>query len=146
MSHGDDAFDMRAAPMRIGRVRLRVRDLAAVARFYRDVIGLAVLQQGEGSMLLGTVSAPLLELVGDPSLRPRDGRGAGLFHVAFLLPAAPTSGAGSRSPAPTASRCTARPTTASARRSTWRTRKATASRSTPITRPRAGAAPTARSA
>lgn len=86
MSHGDDAFDMRAAPMRIGRVRLRVRDLAAVARFYRDVIGLAVLQQGEGSMLLGTVSAPLLELVGDPSLRPRDGRGAGLFHVAFLLP------------------------------------------------------------
>lgn len=86
MSHGDDAFDMRAAPMRIGRVRLRVRDLAAVSRFYRDVIGLSVLQGGEGPMLLGTVSAPLLELVGDPSLRPRDGREAGLFHVAFLLP------------------------------------------------------------
>src|SRR5690606_17098430 len=86
MTANHEAFDMRAAPMRIGRVRLRGRDLAAVSRFYREIIGRAVLRQDEAAAVLGPTAAPLLELVGDRSLDPGDRRQAGLFHVAFLLP------------------------------------------------------------
>ena len=87
MTDRQDSFDLHAAPMRIGLLRLRVRDLDAVARFYRDVIGLSLLQEGPATKVLGTSAAPLLELSGDPSLPPRDRRDAGLFHMAFLLPA-----------------------------------------------------------
>ena len=87
MSASQDNFDFHSAPMRIGRMRLGVRDLATVSRFYQDVIGLSVLSQDEAATVLGTAAGPLLELAGDPSLQPRDRSDAGLFHVAFLLPA-----------------------------------------------------------
>jgi catechol 2,3-dioxygenase len=80
------AFDMTAAPMRIGTVRLKVRDLATVAAFYGRVLGLAEIEAGETRVVLGTAGTPLLELEGDPSLAPRDPRQAGLFHTAFLMP------------------------------------------------------------
>ena len=79
-------FDMDAAPLRIGMVGLRVRDLDRVARFYRDVIGLEELVGGEGRRLLGVGKTPLLELAEDKGLAPVDPREAGLFHTAFLLP------------------------------------------------------------
>lgn len=79
-------FDLRAAPMAIGRVRLRVRDLGGVAGFYRDAIGLDPLRDEPGVITLGTAGRPLLELVGDPALRARDRRDASLFHTAFRLP------------------------------------------------------------
>lgn len=82
-------FDMRAAPMRIGRVRLRVRDLDAVASFYRTALGLVQLGTTAGRITLGTQGLPLLELVGDPGLDANDRRQAGLFHTAFLLPSRP---------------------------------------------------------
>jgi catechol 2,3-dioxygenase len=78
-------FDLDAAPIRIGRVTLRVRDLAAVSRFYRDVIGLLLLEDTPARAVLGTGLRPLLVLQGDKALRPRDRREAGLFHTAFLL-------------------------------------------------------------
>lgn len=81
-----DAFDLAAAPLRIGRVRLRVRDLDSVAAFYRRVLGLDVLASGPDRVTLGTGTTPLLDLAGDARLRPRDPRDAGLFHTAFLLP------------------------------------------------------------
>src|SRR5262245_54968379 len=40
-------------PMRIGMVTLRVRNLDAVSDFYRDVIGLAVIERSENSAVLG---------------------------------------------------------------------------------------------
>ncbi|MFD1913372.1 VOC family protein [Halodurantibacterium flavum] len=81
-----DRFEMSAAPMRIGRVRLRVRDLALVSTFYRSMLGLSLIGESRDRTVLGTGTAPLLELIGDPGLAPRDPRQAGLFHTAFLLP------------------------------------------------------------
>lgn len=86
MTTRQDSFELEAAPMRIGLLRLGVRDLDAVSRFYRDIIGLAVLREDAAATVLGTPAGALLELSGDPGLRPRDRREAGLFHMAFLLP------------------------------------------------------------
>jgi catechol 2,3-dioxygenase len=79
-------FDLNAAPMRIGRVRLKVRDLAGVSGFYQDALGLVPVGQSAERIVLGVSGKPLLELVGDSSLAPLDRREAGLFHTAFLLP------------------------------------------------------------
>lgn len=89
MTDTADLFDMDAAPMRIGAVRLKVRDLDAVSGFYRRVLGLSPLTQGDGEITLGTGETSLLTLVGNPGLTPHDPRQAGLFHTAFLLPARP---------------------------------------------------------
>lgn len=86
MTNSTEKFDMNAAPIRIDSVRLRVRDLAAVSSFYRDVLGLVPLTETGNSVTLGTEETPLLHLDGDPALRPRNRRQAGLFHTAFLLP------------------------------------------------------------
>jgi catechol 2,3-dioxygenase len=82
----NELFDMRAAPMRIGKVRLHVRDLDAVASFYKSVLGLSQLGSTGGRITLGNDKSPLLELVGEPALAPHDRRQAGLFHTAFLMP------------------------------------------------------------
>jgi catechol 2,3-dioxygenase len=79
-------FVLDAAPIRIGRVTLRVRDLAAVSRFYQDIIGLRLLEETPTRVTLGAGRRPLLVLDGNPTLLPRDRREAGLFHTAFLLP------------------------------------------------------------
>lgn len=86
MTTATDMFDLDSAPMRIGKVRLRVRDLPRVAEFYRQVIGLEPVDGDERHAALGTGGKTLVELYGDPSLAPRDRRAAGLFHTAFLLP------------------------------------------------------------
>lgn len=79
-------FDMDAAPLRIGRVGLKVRDLAAVTDFYERVIGLERLEEDGATVFLGRAGRALLALTGDPALRPDATREAGLFHTAFLLP------------------------------------------------------------
>lgn len=86
MTVATDVFDMNAAPMRIGTVRLKVRDLDAVSTFYQTVLGLSPVASGECRITLGTSGTPLLELVGDASLAPLDPRQPGLFHTAFLMP------------------------------------------------------------
>ena len=86
MTTHPDIFDHKNAPLRIGRVRLKVRDLDKVAGFYEQVLGLTRLAEGDDLVTLGTSATPLLELAGDPALTPRNRRDAGLFHTAFLLP------------------------------------------------------------
>ncbi len=86
MTAANDLFDMTAAPMRIGTVRLKVRDLETVSAFYRQVLGLDVIETGTGRAVLGTGDTALLELEGNAALLPPDPRQAGLFHTAFLLP------------------------------------------------------------
>lgn len=86
MTTANDFFDMNAAPMRIGSVRLKVRDLDAVSSFYQRVLGLGPIAGGPHRITLGTGNTPLLELEGDPGLSPLDPRQAGLFHTAFLMP------------------------------------------------------------
>ena len=76
----------RGAPMRIGSVALAVRDMDAVSRFYREVVGLEVLESGAELQRLGAGATPLLELRRDAHARREDPRSAGLFHTAFLLP------------------------------------------------------------
>lgn len=75
-----------AAPLKIGKVVLTVRDLGRVGRFYQEVIGLHEIAGDGGSALLGVGSAVLLELRRDAQARLHSPRDAGLFHTAFLLP------------------------------------------------------------
>ncbi len=86
MTTATDFFDMTAAPLRIGTVRLRVRDLDAVSRFYQTVLGLSPIASDARHVTLGTGTTPLLELAGDATLAPHDPHQAGLFHTAFLMP------------------------------------------------------------
>lgn len=87
MTITNDDFDMLAAPLRIGTVRLKVRDLEAVSTFYQTALGLSPVGATDSRIFLGVGGTPLLELEGDPSLSPLDPRQAGLFHTAFLMPA-----------------------------------------------------------
>ena len=86
MAYPTEFFDMNAAPMRIGTVRLAVRDLPTVSAFYQHVLGLSVIESTGARVTLGQGDRPLLELDGDAALTAVDPRQAGLFHTAFLLP------------------------------------------------------------
>lgn len=80
------AFNLAEAPMAIGTVTLRVRDLDQIGRYYREVVGLRTIDVAENTHLLGAGDRALLELRSDPAAVPRDPGAAGLFHTAFLLP------------------------------------------------------------
>ncbi|HEY4399410.1 MAG TPA: VOC family protein [Lactobacillaceae bacterium] len=71
----------------LGPVALRVRDLAAMARYYQEAFGFVILAQTARQIVLGQRldRAPLLILEAQPDA-PYDPRSAGLFHTAFLLP------------------------------------------------------------
>ena len=86
MTSSSEYFDMSTAPMRIGTVRIKVRDLDAVSGFYQRVMSLREMARGERTATLGTGATPLLVLEADPALAPGDRRQAGLFHTAFLMP------------------------------------------------------------
>lgn len=74
------------APISIASVGLKARDADALARFYREVVGLEQLSRGGGTIALGAGDRILLEIEQDAALAPDDPRAAGLFHTAFLLP------------------------------------------------------------
>ncbi|RAP73632.1 VOC family protein [Paenibacillus montanisoli] len=77
------------AGARIGSVHLRVSQLERSIAFYREVVGLQVLERGEGTAALGVSggSAPLLHLREIPNAAPLPRRsGAGLYHFALLVP------------------------------------------------------------
>ena len=73
-------------PLHIGAVGLKVRDLDRLAGFYRDALGLAVLERGKDGATLGAGDVPLLHLEHAPAAKPDDTRDAGLYHTAFLMP------------------------------------------------------------
>jgi catechol 2,3-dioxygenase len=73
-------------PIHIRSVSLRVRDLQMMTAFYNQIMGLDVLSQNEGQAVLGKDGEPLLTLKAQPSGVPDEGRSAGLFHTAFLMP------------------------------------------------------------
>src|SRR6476469_1406818 len=69
----------------MGTVHLTVGDLGRSLDYYRQAIGLDVLEQADGEATLGSGGEPLLHLVELPGARPADGY-AGLFHFALLVP------------------------------------------------------------
>jgi catechol 2,3-dioxygenase len=73
-------------PMRIGMVTLRVRNLDAVSDFYRDVIGLTVIERSADSAELGAGGVRLLTLQAHPQAATESRNAAGLYHTAFLMP------------------------------------------------------------
>lgn len=75
------------APLHAASVTLAVRDLAGVAGFYQDLLGLRPLPApAPGRLTLAAGGRPLLHLRHTPEARPESGREPGLFHTAFLLP------------------------------------------------------------
>lgn len=76
-----------SAPISAGRVGLVARDAAALADYYRDVVGLAEISRSNGKIAMGAGGRSLLEIEERRNARPDNPRSAGLFHTAFLLPA-----------------------------------------------------------
>lgn len=79
-------FDMMAAPLRVGAVTLRVRDLTKLSDFYQKIMGLQLISETPQEVRLGVAGQALLVLEGNPAFKPLDPREAGLFHTAFLMP------------------------------------------------------------
>jgi len=75
------------APLHIGALGLGVRDLDRMTAFYRDVIGLAVIERSDNVARLGAGEVAILELMLKPDAKPDDPHEAGLYHTAFLMPA-----------------------------------------------------------
>ena len=73
-------------PLHIGAIGLKVRDIEAVSRFYRDVLGLGVLDRGNDRTALGAGGVPVVHLEYRPDAAPDNQREAGLYHTAFLMP------------------------------------------------------------
>lgn len=70
----------------VGEVGLKVLDLEGMSRFYREVIGLEVLEETENTAVLGASGKALLKLEAIDGLTPKKARYAGLYHFAILLP------------------------------------------------------------
>src|SRR2546422_914686 len=73
----------------MGAVHLTVGDLERSLGYYREAIGLDVLETGGGRGSLGAGERELLVLVEEPGARPAPGH-TGLFHFALLLPDRPS--------------------------------------------------------
>jgi catechol 2,3-dioxygenase len=73
-------------PLHIGAVGLKVRDLDRLTGFYRDVLGLSVLDRSKDGSALGAGDVSLVHLEHRPEAAPDDTRTAGLYHTAFLVP------------------------------------------------------------
>ncbi len=69
----------------VSAVTLHTDDLAGLAAYYRDAVGLTPLAEGDGLAVLGRGTTPVLTLQHTPGL-PAARRGeAGLFHTAILF-------------------------------------------------------------
>lgn len=73
-------------PMRIGMVTIRVRKLDTMADYYRDVLGLAVMERSAAGAVLGAGGVKLLVLEARPDAANEARNAAGLYHTAFLMP------------------------------------------------------------
>jgi catechol 2,3-dioxygenase len=82
---GGPTFASRT-PMRVGMVTMRVRNVDLVADFYRDVIGLTVMERSPTGAQLGAGGVRLLALEAHPQATAESRNAAGLYHTAFLMP------------------------------------------------------------
>jgi catechol 2,3-dioxygenase len=71
----------------IHRVDLRVRNIGDAVSFYRDIVGLHVLEQDDKSAALGPPEGPALLVLNSQGVdAPASRNSTGLFHTAFLFP------------------------------------------------------------
>ncbi|HEV7134423.1 MAG TPA: VOC family protein [Gaiellaceae bacterium] len=77
-----------AAQTHMGPVELSVADLDRTVAYWRDEIGLRLLERANGRASLGT-DTELLRFVEEPGAQPATGH-TGLFHVALLVPDRPS--------------------------------------------------------
>jgi catechol 2,3-dioxygenase len=73
-------------PLHIGAYGLKVRDLDRMTAYYRDLLGLAVIERDARGAKLGAGGVAFLHLEPAPDAKPDDEREAGLYHTAFLMP------------------------------------------------------------
>jgi catechol 2,3-dioxygenase len=73
-------------PLHIGSLALNVRDLDRMTGYYRDLLGLDVIERSPTAARLGAGGVPFLELQHHPDMTGDDAREAGLYHTAFLMP------------------------------------------------------------
>jgi catechol 2,3-dioxygenase len=78
-------MDAIAPQTTVGAVHLTVSDLARSLDYYREAIGLAVLEEGSGRASLGANGRELLALVEQAGARPAAGY-TGLYHLALRVP------------------------------------------------------------
>ncbi|WP_127795373.1 VOC family protein [Agromyces sp. LHK192] len=69
----------------MGAVTLRVADLDAMIRYYRDGVTLDLLRQDGAVAVLGRGATPVVILEHAPELRHASPRDAGLYHTAILF-------------------------------------------------------------
>ncbi|WP_123304105.1 VOC family protein [Bogoriella caseilytica] len=74
-----------AASTTMGAVTLNVADLDGMTAYYRDGVGLTVLEQRGPVVTLGRPGRPVVVLVNTPSLRHASPSDAGLFHNAIVF-------------------------------------------------------------
>jgi catechol 2,3-dioxygenase len=78
---------------RIARVDLRVQDVDSALAFYRDVVGLEVLERDGTRALLGAPGGPgFLNLDSAGVTAPALKQATGLFHIAIRFPSRPALG------------------------------------------------------
>ncbi|QEO14788.1 VOC family protein [Agromyces intestinalis] len=77
--------DLLAADTGMGAVTLRVADLDAMIRYYRDGVTLDLLRHDGPTAVLGRGATPIVILEHAPELRHAAPREAGLFHTAILF-------------------------------------------------------------
>ena len=101
----------------LGAVHLTITDLARSVEYYRQVVGLTLLDQGTAAASLGVDGREFLVLVEEPEAWRAAGH-SGLYHFALLLPRRVDLAHGWRTRLAIASRSSGSPTISSARRST----------------------------
>jgi len=74
-----------AAATSLGAVHLTVSELERSVSYYRQAIGLSVLERSDDHAVLGAGTEPLIVLFEDSGARPADGH-TGLYHAALRLP------------------------------------------------------------
>jgi catechol 2,3-dioxygenase len=94
-SYGDPPRGFRLpSETGLGPVRLQVADLERSLAFYREVLGLRVLERADARAVLAAQDSPgtLVELSERRGARPAGSGLLGLYHFAILLPERPSLG------------------------------------------------------